>query len=126
MLTPAEAAMSTPAEADTGAEGVVFVLVEVVIDGGAPDLSAEVAVVKSLTFATLVEGRALKLNTNISWSSSSPYTKKSENGRQKDLPGIVSNVQRGCRVSGTHIKSGLVGVRSSGRRGRRRLALARA
>ena len=74
MLTPAEASMLTPAEA--GAEGAVFVLVEVEAVGGAPDLSAEVAVVKSLTFATLVEGRALKLNTNRSWSSISPYTKK--------------------------------------------------
>ena len=85
-------------------------LVEVEAVGGAQDLSAEVTVVKSLTFATLVEGRALKLNTNRSWNSSSPYTKKSEHGRQKDLLGIGSNVQRGCRVSGTHIKAGLVGV----------------
>ena len=60
MLTPAEALMPTPAEAEAGAEGAVFVLVEVESVGGAPGLSAEVAVVKSLTFGTFVEGRALK------------------------------------------------------------------
>ena len=70
----------------------VFVLVEVEAVDGAPDLSAEVAVVSSLTFAALVEGRALKWSTNKSWSSSSPYAKKSEHGRQKDLPGIGTNV----------------------------------
>ena len=60
MLTPTEASISTPAEAEAGAEGAIFVLVEVERVGGAPGLSADVAVVKSLTFATFVEGRALK------------------------------------------------------------------
>ena len=45
MLTPAEASILTPAEAEAGAEGAVFVRVEVDIVGGAPDLNAEVAVV---------------------------------------------------------------------------------
>ena len=82
--------------------------------------------VKSLTFAALVEGRALKWKTNRSRNSSSPCTKKLEHDRQKDLPDIGSNVQRGCRIAGAHIKPGLVGVRVSGRRSRWRLALARA
>ena len=103
MPTSAEAAMLTPAGA--GVEGAVFVLVEAEAVGGAPDLRAEVAVVKSLTFATLVERRALKLNANKSWSSSHPQTKKLEHSRQKDLPGIGSNVQRGLRVTGSHIEA---------------------
>ena len=86
MPTPAEVSMLTPVEA--GAEGAVFVLVEVEIVGGAPDLSAEVAVVNSLTFATLFEGQALKLGASKSWSSSHPQTKKLEHDRQKNLPDL--------------------------------------
>ena len=74
MPTPGDIAMLTPAEA--GAEGAVLTLVEVEIMGGAPDLSTEVAVVKSPVLATLVEGRALKLNTQESWSSSHPQANK--------------------------------------------------
>ena len=50
--------MVTPVEATT--EGVVFVLVDVDNVGGASALRAEVTSVASETFATLVEGRALK------------------------------------------------------------------
>ena len=50
--------MVTPMEAAT--EGVVFVLVEVDSVGGASALRAEVTSVASESFATLVEGRALK------------------------------------------------------------------
>ena len=52
------AAMVTPVEAAT--EGVVFVLVEVDNVGGASALRAEMTSVASESFATLVEGRALK------------------------------------------------------------------
>ena len=50
--------MVTRVEAAT--EGVVFVLVEVDSVGGASTLRAEVTSVASESFATLVEGRALK------------------------------------------------------------------
>ena len=48
------AAIVTPAEA--GAEGVVFMLVEVEVVGGTSGLRTEVAAVMFLTFATLLEG----------------------------------------------------------------------
>ena len=50
--------MVTPVEAAT--EGVVFMLVEVDNIGGSSALHAEVTLVASKSFATLVEGRALK------------------------------------------------------------------
>ena len=54
--------MVTPAEAAT--DEVVFVLVEVEVVGGTSGLCIEVTSVASLSFATLVEGRALRMNTN--------------------------------------------------------------
>ena len=54
MLTPVEAAI----------DGVVFVLVEVEVVGGTSGLRVEVTSATSLSFATLVEGRALKMNTD--------------------------------------------------------------
>ena len=55
------AAMVTPVEAAT--DGVVLVLVEVECVGGASGLRVEVTSVASWSFATLVEGRALKRRT---------------------------------------------------------------